>query len=148
MYTLEQLSDHADIARLLQRYFTALDTRDYDLLDTVFLPDAQLHYDIGQDVTLRYPEMKAQFGRFLEPFCFTQHLMGPPTIDLDGDAARSTNVVRAHHVQRAADGRQGAWTVYGLYRDLHARTGAGWRIRERYFQGQHFAGALLSGGPG
>jgi hypothetical protein len=148
MYTLAQLSDLADIARLLQRYFTALDTRDYDLLDTVFLPDAQLRYDIGQDVTLGYPAMKAQFPRFLEPFCFTQHLMGAPTIDLDGDAARSTNVVRAHHVERAADGRQGAWTVYGLYRDVHARTGAGWRIRERYFKGQHFAGALLADGPG
>jgi hypothetical protein len=147
MYTLAQLSDQADIAQLLQRYFTALDTKDYALLDMVFLPDARLRYDVGQDVTLSYPEMKEQFRRFLERFCFTQHLMGPPTIDLDGDTARSTNVVRAHHVERAADGREGAWTVYGVYRDVHARTGAGWRIRERYFQGQHVAGALLPDAP-
>ncbi len=147
MYTLAQLSDHADIAQLLQRYFTALDTRDYALLDTVFLPDALLRYDVGQDVTLRYPDMKEHFRRFLERFCFTQHMMGPPTIDLDGDTARSTNVVRAHHVERAADGRESTWTVYGVYRDVHARTGAGWRIRERHFQGQHFAGALPSDAP-
>ena len=143
MLTQQEISDHIEITQLLQRYFRALDSKDYELLDSVFLPDAVLHYELGQGVPAPYLEMVKAFREFNERFSFTQHLMGQPLIQLDGDTARSTVNLRALHVQVKLDGQNVRWVVYGFYRDLHVRTTEGWRIKDRYFKGMHLEGDLL-----
>ena len=143
MLTQQEISDHIEIPQLLQRYFRALDGKDYELLDTVFLPDALLTYDLGQGVPVPYLEMVKAFREFNERFSFTQHIMGQPSIQLDGNTARSTVNLRALHVQVKLDEQHVTWVVYGFYRDVHVRTTEGWRIKERYFKGIHFQGELL-----
>lgn len=135
-------ADELAILQLLQRYFHALDDRDYALLDRVFLPDARLHYDMGDGgAAVPYPVMRKAFEEFMPRFAWTQHMAGLPLIELDGDAARSTTGLRALHVQEAADGERNVWRVWGTYRDDHVRTPAGWRIRERHFKAHHTEGA-------
>ena len=143
MLTQQEISDHIEISQLLQRYFRALDSKDYELLDTVFLADAVLHYELGQGAPVPYREMVKAFREFNERFCFTQHIMGQPLIELEGNTARSTVNLRALHVQVKLDGQNVTWVVYGFYRDVHVRTTEGWRIKERYFRGIHFEGALM-----
>ena len=135
-----------EITQLLQRYFHALDWKDYALLDRVFSTDAELHYDMGamgEGAKADLPTMVRQFEAFLRVFAVTQHIMGHPLIHCDGDSATSTTALRAIHVQTAIDGSENTWVVYGFYEDLHRRTDAGWRIQKRYFRATHFEGKLL-----
>ncbi len=143
MLSAEEVSDQIEIAQVLQRYFRSMDEKDYELLETVFTPEATLHYDMQGGAKSTYREMVPRFREFNQHFCFTQHIMGHPLIELDGDRARSTNSLRAIHVQLTPEGEQNTWVVYGFYRDLHLRTPDGWRIPERYFKGVHFEGTLL-----
>ena len=141
-----ETSAHIEITQLLQRYFHALDWKDYALLDRVFSADAELHYDMGamgEGSKTDLPTMVKQFEAFNRAFAFTQHIMGQPLIHCDGDRATSTTALRAVHVQVALDGSENTWVVYGFYEDLHRRTEAGWRIQKRYFRATHFDGKLL-----
>lgn len=141
--TPQELSDQLEITRLLQRYFQAIDEKDYALLDRVFTPDADCRYDIEGGGAFPYAVMRERFEATLPYFRFTQHLMGTPTIEVGGDAARSRASLRAVHTQLATDGRESTWVVYGFYLDRHVRTAQGWRIRERFFKAQHQEGQLL-----
>lgn len=146
MLTPQAVSDHIEIVQTLQRYFAALDEKAYKRLDEVFSPDAVLRYsmgDRGPAVETSYPEMVRHFLAFNQVFYLTQHLMGAPLIELAGDTARSSTSLRATHVQVRLDGSRSTWVVYGIYRDAHARTSAGWRITERDFRGTHTDGELL-----
>ena len=139
-----EVRDRLEIADLLQRYFAALDAKDYELLETVFVPGAKLHYEMGPGSRpSTYPEMVQAFRDFNASFLLTQHMMGHPQIELDGDAARSSTSLRALHVQQKTDGDRSTWLVYGFYRDEHVRTSEGWRISERYFRSLHTEGCLL-----
>ena len=46
-------------------------------------------------------------------------------------------------MQTTHEGEENEWVIYGVYRDLHLRTRAGWRISERHFKGLRTAGRLL-----
>ena len=41
---LQEISDRLEIADVLTRYTRAIDTGDWDKLDTVFTPDAEIDY--------------------------------------------------------------------------------------------------------
>lgn len=142
--SLDALGDRLAIADLLQRYFTALDDKDYALLERVFVPGARLHYEMRPGTPpSSYPEMVETFRDFNASFLLTQHMMGHPVIELDGDTARSRTSLRAIHVQLSPEGERNLWVVHGFYRDQHVRGPAGWRIAERYFRSLHTEGRLL-----
>jgi hypothetical protein len=144
-----EIGDHVEITQLLQRYFHALDWKDYALLDRVFSADAELHYDMGSmgpGAKTDLATMVSQFDAFNRLFAFTQHMMGQPLILLEGDAATSTTTLRALHVQVTHEGGENRWVVYGFYQDVHRRNQAGWRIQKRYFRATHFEGELLPPG--
>jgi hypothetical protein len=42
--TLEEISDRIEINDLLVRYTVAIDEKDWELLDTVYTPDAKVDY--------------------------------------------------------------------------------------------------------
>ena len=140
----EDVRDRLEITDLLQRYFTALDTKSYELLDTVFALGAKLHYEMGPGSRpSAYPEVVQAFRDFNASFRVTQHMMSHPQIELLGDEARSHASLRALHVQQKTGGERSTWLVYGSYRDRHVRTCEGWRISERHFLSLHTEGRLL-----
>jgi hypothetical protein len=139
----QALSDHVEIAQLVQRYGKALDEKDYALLDTVFTADAVTNYDLGTlGNRTTYAQMRALFERFNAVFSFTSHLLSAPLVELDGDAATAeTRLIATHGLERT-NGEKSAWFVIGFYRDRLVRTASGWRIAERAFRGLHTIGEL------
>jgi len=137
--------DTVAITRVLQLYFDAIDEKNYALLEHVFAANAVLRYSLDETTGpgLSARDMIARIRDFTGAFRFTQHLSGPPSIEIDGDAARARTNLRAIHVQQRRDGSRSAWLVYGVYRDGLARTSAGWRIRERVFRVLYTEGELL-----
>jgi 3-phenylpropionate/cinnamic acid dioxygenase small subunit len=128
--TLRRLSDRAEIDDLLTRYATAIDGRDWDLLDDVFTPDARLDYRSAGGIAGPYPEVKRWLAEVLPMFRVTQHLVLNRSVELDGDRARS----RAQFLnpnEATIAGEPWIFTVGGTYHDELARTAAGWRITRR-----------------
>jgi hypothetical protein len=130
MSTGHDLADRAEIHDLLVRYATAIDGRRWDLLDTVFLPDARLDYRSAGGIAGRFPEVKAWLAEVLPMFRVTQHLILNPVVDVDGDSARSTAQFLNPN-EATIKGEPWLFTVGGVYHDLLARTADGWRISRR-----------------
>ena len=58
--TPEEIADRIALDDLMTRYVDAIDTKNWDLLDTVFTPDAILDYSTsgGPDAKGPYPQIK------------------------------------------------------------------------------------------
>ena len=127
---LQELSDRAEITDVLVRYTRAIDTGDWDRLDTVFTPDAQIDYTESGGIAATYPEVKPWLAEMLPAF-FPQrmHTLGQVEIRLDGDAADVSAYF--HNPMPTDDGQGGSKLVEigGLYHHTMTRTPDGWRSR-------------------
>jgi 3-phenylpropionate/cinnamic acid dioxygenase small subunit len=126
---LQQLLDRAEIGDLLARYSTALDSRDWDLLETVFLPDAVCDYG-----ALGHPrgvvEIAALIRGTIADLDATQHLVGNVVVDVQGDEATADCYLISQHIRRDTPGGD-HYFLGGRYHDRVVRTPAGWRIAHR-----------------
>lgn len=121
-------ADHRKIARVLDRYADALDTRRWELLSEVFVPEVE--FDFGEWTVASREEAVSIIRGYLEGCGPTQHLLGNYRIDVNGDAARSRVYVRAFHVGIGeATGK--TYEMGGEYRDELRRTPEGWRSHRR-----------------
>ncbi len=128
--TLRTLADRAELQDLLVRYATAIDTRRWDGLDDVFLPDARLDYRSAGGIEGAYPEVRDWLAAVLPMFRVTQHLVLNSRIELAGDEARGTTAFLNPN-EATIDGEPWIFTVGGTYHDRFVRTAAGWRIARR-----------------
>jgi ketosteroid isomerase-like protein len=120
--------DRDDIIDVTVRYATAIDSRQWDLLSTVFADDAVLDYgEVGQwngaDAVIEFMELAHRGAQH------TMHRMTNQVIAVDGDTAHARTYVDALIL---ADGGAGVNAI-GFYDDDLARTAAGWRITRRSF---------------
>ncbi len=130
-HSLQELSDRIEIGDLLTRYTRAIDTRDYALLDTCFLPDATVDYTSSGGISGKYPEVRAWLEKALAPFDKMVHFIGNSSVELRGDEARSRTYVVNPMSFPGDEGTKHSFTVWAHYVDRHVRTGDGWRIAER-----------------
>ena len=83
---------------MLIRYTRAIDTGDWDLLDTVFTPDAEIDYTESGGIADTYPEVKPWLAEVLPAFFPKRmHTLGQVDIALDGDdgdLSRRTSTTR------------------------------------------------------
>jgi len=122
---MDVLTDVREIDDLLIRYATALDTRDWALLATCFVPDSIATFGtFGEFRTVE--AIVEALRKWLEPLDATQHLIANVAAEIDGDSARSRCYVVAQHVR---NGQQ--FTLGGTYVDVHRRTPDGWLIVSR-----------------
>jgi 3-phenylpropionate/cinnamic acid dioxygenase small subunit len=129
---LQALIDRTEIENLLVRYAAALDGHDWELLASCFTTDAQYrfaHMGDKDGVQAIVEVCRAS----LEPLDASQHLVGSPHVEIDGDRARSRCSFQAQHVRRGAEGGRN-YLVGGTYVDELLRTGDGWRIERRELQ--------------
>ena len=139
--TVRTLTDRLEIDDLLTRYATAIDTHDWDLLDTVFTPDARLDYRSAGGIAGSYPEVKDWLAQVLPMFEAMQHLVVNRAVTLEGDTARARSIF--HNPNRlTVDGEPWHFTVGGWYHDKLVRTAAGWRIAERVEQTSYWHNPL------
>lgn len=126
------LSDRVEIDDLLTRYASAIDAREWDMLDSVFVADAELDYRSAGGLQGAYPQIKAWLAEVLPMFTWTQHLVLNRAVDLDptGVGGRSRSGFLNPNRLTVGD-KPWLFTVGGYYDDRLARTDEGWRITSR-----------------
>ncbi|MBP1688205.1 MAG: hypothetical protein H6Q33_4348 [Deltaproteobacteria bacterium] len=129
--TPQETSDVFEIQQLIYRYSWGVDHRDLALLDTVFVPDASIHYNVVGGTKLPYAEMRGWLPTALQRFRMTQHCMVNPIIEVSGDTARSRTYGVLMHAQERLDGSRNYVVMHATYFDELTRTPAGWRIVTR-----------------
>jgi len=129
MDNLQTLLDDHEIRQLAFRYCRALDTKDWALLDDVFLPDATGQMG-SPKVLVGIEAIRDRIRTALEQLDDSQHLVGNHEIAVDGDTATHRCYLQAQHVREAASGGPN-YIVAGRYEDRLVRTELGWRIEHR-----------------
>lgn len=119
------------IQQLLAAYVYAIDAKDYDALDAVFLPGATVDYRAAGGAVGTWPDMKGWLERALAAFPLTQHLIGLPLVRLDGDRANARTMLFNPMQLARTQGGDKLFFVGCTYVDDLVRTPDGWRIARR-----------------
>jgi hypothetical protein len=122
------LADKQEIAEQCVRYMSALDTRDWALLESCFTGSPVFVHPGGR--LEGFPAILARTSAALGPLDATQHLLGNVLVEVDGETARSSCYFQAQHVRAGTPGGD-TYVIAGSYTDRWVRTPAGWRIAER-----------------
>jgi hypothetical protein len=136
------IADRIAIHDLLNRYSTAIDSKDFDLLDEVFTPDGIGDYTASGGIRGSLAEIKPWLAAALGIFAVVQHLISNVRVELRGDEATSTCYLFNPLGWERSDGGVEMMYCGGLYHDRLVRTPAGWRIRERVIQTLYLDGKL------
>lgn len=140
--SLQEISDRLEVQELMVRYARAIDTQDYELLDSCFVPDAHVDYTQSGGTKGPYPEVRAWLEKALAPFATMMHFIGNTTLELDGDKANSRTYVINPMGFPNPDGTLHMFTVGAHYVDKLVRTDDGWRIAERIEEAVYMDGTL------
>ncbi|MBU3687971.1 MAG: DUF4440 domain-containing protein [Acidimicrobiales bacterium mtb01] len=119
--------DRAAIVDLTVRYTWALDSKNWDDLDHVFLPDATAFLT---EELVGVGAIKDRVRRALAHLDDSQHIISNHQIVVEGDRASCRCYLQAQHVKRSAHGGPN-FIVAGRYEDQLVRKAAGWRIARR-----------------
>ncbi|TQK69261.1 nuclear transport factor 2 family protein [Nocardioides sp. SLBN-35] len=134
---VQQLIDRAEIADAITRYTLAVDEGDFDRLDTVFTPDAQIDYTESGGVADAFPVVKAWLAEALPGFSTHRiHMLGQISYQFVDDGNEAAVAAYFHNPMRIRDGKGGERVVEvgGLYRHTFVRTADGWRSRRLHEQ--------------
>lgn len=131
------MDDRAAVIDTVNRYATALDARDWALLDEVFTPDVVC--DLAGRRVVGREALRDVVRRALGGSGPTQHLLANHRVELDGDSARCVCQVRAFHAE-AGPPTGATYELLGEYRDRLVRTPVGWRIAGREMAIHHEIG--------
>ncbi len=122
------LVDRLEIIELTHRYCWALDSKQFDLLDTVFLPDATAELRSapleGGDAS------RDGIGGAPAPPDPTPHRVSNPRGAVAGHTATARTYLHSQHVRHGTPGGE-LYVIAGRYEDELVRTPDGWRIRFR-----------------
>jgi len=139
----QELSDRAEIGEVIVRYGWAIDTKDWDLLDTCFTADAQVDYSSNPGGKKgAYRDVRGWLEKVMSAFPVTQHLMANTDITLDGDRARVRTMVTNPQGAATREGPLHFFYVGGRYDDEFVRTPDGWKIANRVETTLWFEGSL------
>ena len=131
----QEISDRLEIAEVLTRYSTAIDSKDFDLLDDVFTEDSTIDYSSSVPGVLgSLAEMKAWLSDVLGGFTMTQHLVSNTSYEIQGDRAMTRTMFFYPMRWQDDTGKLQTFFVGGYYEDELIKTVNGWRIRLRVEQ--------------
>ena len=138
---LQEISDRLEIEGVLIRYTRAIDTGEWDVLDTVFTSDAEIDYTESGGIADTYPAVKSWLAEVLPAFFPTRmHTLAQVEISLESDRPgppdRAVATAYFHNPMPLPDpggdgGAQAQRIVEfgGLYPHTLVRTEDGWRSR-------------------
>ena len=126
---LDQISDRLEIESLLIRYTRAIDTGEWDRLDEVFTPDAQIDYTATGGIAASYAEVKPWLAEMLPLFPRRMHTLGQIDSQVDGDRATVAAYFHNPMVLTQPDGGELLVEFGGIYHHELERTPDGWRSR-------------------
>lgn len=129
---IQRLLDEREIHRAVVLYATAVDGREWELMNDVFVADVEV--DFGHmTTTVGIDACVAVIRATEDKIKVSQHLLGNHAIDVDGDTATSTTKFQAQHYSPQKTGPN-TYQIGGTYHDRLRRTDAGWRITHRYIE--------------
>ena len=128
--SVQEISDRFEIQDLLVDYAHAIDTHDWEALDRVFTPDADIDYSAVGGAKGKYPEIKEFLAASLPMFGVTQHMVSNMRVRLSGDAATGRIMLFNPSVLEI-EGEKKIFFLGLWYADKYVRTAEGWRIAER-----------------
>ncbi len=109
-----------------------VDARNWAGLAELF--DAQVRVDYtslfgGEAQTMSGEDLVGSWRQLVPGFTHTSHLIGTPSVKVDGDRAEASASVTAWHAitDQAVDGG-GVWIVHGCYEMALVKHGGVWRI--------------------
>ena len=126
-HDLVRLLDQQAIIDVTIAYTWALDSRRFEDLREVFMPDATaalLNELSGIDAIIE------RISSALTPLDDSQHLIGNHQVRIDGDHATCRCYLQAQHIRRGVQGGDN-YIIAGRYEDRLVRTPEGWRIAHR-----------------
>jgi hypothetical protein len=126
---LAQISDRLEIEALLTRYTRAIDTGDWDRLDEVFTPDADIDYTASGGIAAPYAEVKPWLAEMLPIFPRRMHTLGQVDSVVDGDAATVAAYFHNPMVLPQEEGEGVLVEFGGIYHHELVRAPDGWRSR-------------------
>lgn len=131
---LQEISDRLEIADVLTRYTRAIDTGDWDRLDTVFTADADIDYVASGGIHDTFATIKPWLAEMLPAFFRTRmHTLGQLEIAFPDGVGGGTATCTAyfHNPMTMDDGAGGTKVVElgGFYHHELVRTAHGWRSR-------------------
>jgi hypothetical protein len=131
--SLQQISDRMEIQDLLVDYSHAIDTRDWDALDSVFTPDARIDYSEMGGSAGTVEETKEFLRTAMVNFKLFQHMVATSKVVFEGpDLAKGRTICHNPMVIDKGEDKEHVFFCGLWYRDTFVRAEAGWRIKERY----------------
>ncbi|HEY0913312.1 MAG TPA: nuclear transport factor 2 family protein [Solimonas sp.] len=128
----QQLQDRMALEALAIEYANAIDARQWDRLDQVFLPDARIDYSATGGIDAPYPQIKPWLAKSLSFFRSYMHLMGNFHFEISGDQATGRVACYNPMVIRNLLGIGTRTVIFGIwYQDRYVRGAQGWRIASR-----------------
>jgi ketosteroid isomerase-like protein len=106
-------------------YAACIDDRDFVAYRALFADDIELHGFAPEPIHGTEAWMKF-VDRALTTFSATQHMLGPPAVEIDGDRAQLRTDLQAQHFLREPQGR--IFTLWGTYRSVLCRDDGGWKF--------------------
>jgi ketosteroid isomerase-like protein len=126
---MSRSDDLADIAAVIHRYSRAMDCREWQLMDEVFVAEATATFNDTTRLRGR-AQIVGLIRAAIECCRITHHMNTNIEITIDGDTARVRNLFRAWH--RGSGARSDVtFEALGSYEDEFVRTATGWRILHR-----------------
>src|SRR5579884_1525220 len=114
--------DRIDIAECLVAYARCIDRRDWAGLQALYAEDGVMEHG---GAAVSRAEVPALSERILEGCSASHHLVGDPSIEIDGDTARTHSHYIATHVSEGTTVKRQAG---GWYDCELRRTPEGWRF--------------------
>ena len=133
-YGIEEIADRLAIQDVLSRYVHALDSREIDVLDDVFTPDADFDLSQAGGKIAPWREIKKYFeGDHQRRFELDFHLFSNIKIEFakGRDTATTRSKVFNPRGTRQPDGSLVHSIAVGFYEDEWVRTPDGWRVKKR-----------------
>lgn len=132
------MDDRSAVIETVIRYATALDARDFSLLEEVFTADVTC--DFGAGPVGGRDAVRGMLEEMLGGGGTSQHLLGNHVVEIEGDEARCVTQVRAFSAGAGSAAGQ-TYELFGEYRDELVRGPEGWRIARRKMKVRHEQGA-------
>jgi ketosteroid isomerase-like protein len=125
------MNDHAEIGAALVRYATAVDTKDWPMLRTVFHDDCVM--EVGDQRHEGIDALTEHMAQLHAPLTATVHRLTNTAVEIDGDRATASTYLDALLLR--PDHPSGpTLQIVGIYEDTLRRDAAGWRIQHRRFR--------------
>lgn len=128
---LQDISDKLEINELLARYCHALDQKDWDAFQAIFLSDAVLDFTAFGGPKGSPAELQEFFTPILSSLSSTQHTVSTVKVDLVGDNASARSAAIVPMTAKTPEGNESTFVSGLWYEDNLVRTQGGWKIKSR-----------------